>query len=344
MVARGFDRPNLRLCAETFLDEDSKREAVQLWAAGAVKPGIIYAATRSDSEWYAETLAELGLRASAYHAGLPGAERDSVQAAFMADELDVVVATTAFGMGIDKPNVRFVLHASVAESLDSYYQEIGRAGRDGEPAEAMLAYRPEDLGLRRFFAAGTPDHIVLQRVATLLRLAGHPVTGVELAEAARLSRTRLTGVLNLLEEVGALDTGADGRLSAPPNGPEPAAAADAAVELAEGRQRVERSRIEMIRGYAETTGCRRQYLLGYFGEELPAPCGNCDICAAGLAIEQPSGDESSYPLNSRVAHREWGEGTVLRQDGDRIVVLFDEVGYRTLLLEAVAAAGVLVAI
>ena len=99
----------------------------------------------------------------------------------MDDELDVVVATTAFGMGVDKPNVRWVVHAEISESLDSYYQEVGRAGRDGEPAEAMLFYRPEDLGLRRFFSGG--GQVDLAEIA-------HGLRGGRRTPAARSSRRR----------------------------------------------------------------------------------------------------------------------------------------------------------
>jgi ATP-dependent DNA helicase RecQ len=91
----------------------------------------------------------------------------------------------------------------------------------------------------------------------------------------------------------------------------------------------------MMRGYAETLGCRRQYLLGYFGEELVEPCGRCDSCVEGTAAEQPDSSQSPYPLNARVRHKEWGPGLVMRYEGDRIVVLFEEVGYKTLALEAV---------
>jgi ATP-dependent DNA helicase RecQ len=107
------------------------------------------------------------------------------------------------------------------------------------------------------------------------------------------------------------------------------------MESAEQHQRLVRSRLDMLRGYAETTGCRRQYLLGYFGEELDEPCGNCDTCAAGTASEQPDAATSPYALQSRVAHAAWGEGVVMRYEGDRIVVLFEDVGYRTLLLDTV---------
>ena len=109
--------------------------------AAGTPPGIVYVATRRAAEELAAELCEDGLRAASYHAGMRGGERDDVQERFMDDELDVVVATTAFGMGVDKPNVRWVVHAEISESLDSYYQEVGRAGRDGEPAEAVLFYR-----------------------------------------------------------------------------------------------------------------------------------------------------------------------------------------------------------
>lgn len=117
-------------------------------------PGLIYVATRRETTVYAEELTERGWRAEAYHAGHNRAERDDVHARFLAGDLDVVVATTAFGMGSHKPNVRFVLHADIPESLDSYYQQIARAGRDGDPAVAVLHYRSEDLGLQRFFGGG----------------------------------------------------------------------------------------------------------------------------------------------------------------------------------------------
>jgi ATP-dependent DNA helicase RecQ len=100
----------------------------------------------------------------------------------------------------------------------------------------------------------------------------------------------------------------------------------------------------MMRGYADTTGCRRQFLLSYFGEARDEPCGNCDTCDAGTASEQPDAGSSPYPLQSSVSHKQWGMGVVMRYEGDRIVVLFEEVGYKTLLLEAVAARGLLEAV
>ena len=124
-----------------------------LLADPAARRGLVYVASRKDAERYADELAQLGTRVAAYHAGMKAAHRQRVHEEFLGDELDVVVATSAFGMGIDKPDVRFVVHAAAPESLDSYYQQIGRAGRDGEPAEITLFHHPEDLHLQRFLTA-----------------------------------------------------------------------------------------------------------------------------------------------------------------------------------------------
>ena len=340
-VVSGFDRPNLSLEVRSFRDDEQRREAVVMRAMGEAKPGLVYTATRKSAEQYAEALADLGIDAAAYHAGMRAADREDVHGRFTAGRLDVVVATTAFGMGIDKSDVRFVLHAEVADSLDSYYQEVGRAGRDGEPAVAALYYRQEDLGLRTFFASGSADTQGLRKVATLVQHASGPVQPTELAAEADLAPTRLAGLVNLLEQAGALEVHADGAIALAPEAPAPKQAAAIAADVAEGHRKVEKSRVEMMRAYAETSGCRRQLLLAYFGENLEEPCGNCDTCAAGTAEEQADVADSPYALQSKVAHAQWGTGVVMRYEGDRIVVLFEDVGYRTLSLEAVAARGLL---
>ncbi|MGZ4171714.1 MAG: RecQ family ATP-dependent DNA helicase, partial [Solirubrobacteraceae bacterium] len=262
VVVQGFNRPNIELHVERFLDDAAKREAVVLRAAGEAKPGIVYAATRKDAERYAEELAGIGLRAAPYHAGLARRRRDETHQRFRAGELDVISATVAFGMGIDKPDVRFVLHAQVADSPDSYYQEIGRAGRDGQPAVAVLFYRPEDLGLRRFFASGLPRPQELERVARLTRMHDGALPLSALKEASRLGATKLSALVNLLAQAGALTVNPAGELECPDDAPDPAAAAARAVEVAEARRRLERSRVDMMRLYAETAGCRRGFLLG----------------------------------------------------------------------------------
>ncbi len=140
VLVRGFDRPNISLDVVRHQEDKGKRKAVLAHVAGLARDGhgLLYAATRKDTEKYAEKLAAEGLRTEAYHAGRSAGDRERIHEQFLDDALDVVVATTAFGMGIDKPIVRFVVHADIPESLDAYYQEIGRAGRDGQPAAAVL--------------------------------------------------------------------------------------------------------------------------------------------------------------------------------------------------------------
>ena len=346
VLVHGFDRANIRLDVLRHLQDKDKHRAVVEQVAELKGPGLLYAATRRDTETYAAELTERGLRAEAYHAGRKQSERDQVHEQFLDDELDVVVATTAFGMGIDKPNVRFVIHADIPESLDAYYQEIGRSGRDGEPAAAVLHYRPEDLGLRKFFGTHTPDEEALLAVLTALRAASGPVAKKVLAEQTGFSPRKLTGLLNELEETRYVKAGKRGvRIDAGAKLPR---VVERAVELAEARQRVDRSRIEMMRGYAETDGCRRQFLLGYFGEDLPEPCGNCDNCADGSAYEEDYDDGAAaaaggepFPLQAAVVHKEWGPGLVMRHEEDVITVLFEQEGYKTLSRKAVTENGLL---
>ncbi len=157
LVVTGFERDNIALRVKRVASEAEQEEAVLRLVAGADGSGIVYCRTRRSAEEYADARGALGLRTAVYHAGLPKKRRDETHQAFLADELDVIVATSAFGMGIDKPDIRFVVHAQVPESPDTYYQEVGRAGRDGEPATGTLVYRSEDLSLGKFFSGGVPD-------------------------------------------------------------------------------------------------------------------------------------------------------------------------------------------
>ncbi|WP_116451980.1 RecQ family ATP-dependent DNA helicase [Blastococcus litoris] len=349
VVVAGFDRPEIRLEVDHHADARGKELGVLdrvLTEIGEGRgPGIVYSATRRGTEEIAGELVERGLRARHYHAGLNKGDREDTQRAWMDDELDVVVATTAFGMGIDKPDTRFVIHAEPADSVDSYYQEIGRAGRDGRPALAVLVYRQEDLGIRRFFAAGAPAEEELQQVAGLVQAAA--AAGIEdgvdvkdLREETGRAATPLARDLNLLEQVSAVVLDEDGAAHPAAGAPAPGEAAAAARELAEHHERVDQSRVEMMRGYAETTDCRRQFLLGYFGEQLDEPCGNCDSdTCSGTAEERAAAVEARahtpFPVETPVEHTEWGAGVVMRVEDDRITVLFDEVGYKTLGLAAV---------
>ncbi|WP_279782246.1 RecQ family ATP-dependent DNA helicase [Sphaerisporangium sp. TRM90804] len=345
VVVRGFDRPNIDLQVRRFVDKEDKRRALIADAASREGLGLVYVATRRATEEYAAALRDAGKRAEAYHAGMKAADRHRVHELFREGGLDVVVATSAFGMGIDKQDVRHVLHSDPPESLDSYYQEIGRAGRDQEPATAVLFYRPEDLGIRRFFAGGRADEELLLRVATLVGEHGGTVPARELRDLLGIGSSKLTGVVNLLERVGAVTVTDRGDLRAVTAGPSPQEASAEAVGLDETRRRVDESRIDMMRAYAETTGCRRRMLLEYFGEPHERACGNCDTCRSGAAEEKLPDEKAGdgpFPLHAGVRHTEWGEGVVMSREPDRVTVLFEEVGYKTLSLEAVERDDLLV--
>jgi ATP-dependent DNA helicase RecQ len=334
-----FDRPNLHLAVERFTDDPDKRHSVitrvrALSADPATRRGLVYVASRKDAESYADELARCGVRVAAYHAGMKAVDRERVHEQFLADELDVVVATSAFGMGIDKPDVRFVVHASVPESLDSYYQQIGRAGRDSQPAEITLFYRPEDLSLQTFLTASKAPEETLSEVVHALQKHDQPIRPAQLKGQVNASAAKRTTAVNLLEQAGVVGTTSDGQLQYIDPDLPAGQAMERAVDAAATHQRLLQSRIEMMRGYAETTRCRRQYLLGYFGEQLAHPCGHCDTCEAGTAEEQPARD-NEFPPGSSVRHVEWGHGVVMSIEQDRLTVLFDDVGYKTLSLPAV---------
>jgi ATP-dependent DNA helicase RecQ len=263
-------------------------------------------------------------------------------------------------MGVDKPNIRFVHHFDISETLDSYYQEIGRAGRDREPATACLFYRAEDLGLRRFQAtpAAVSQGDVLRVIRVLRRTVG-PIARPELARGARLSQRRLEAVVQPLEDMNLLGMTPAGEvqgLGARDEQEEPdwLAAATEVIARHDRRQRIEQSRVTMVRGYAELQTCRREYLLNYRGEVFHAPCGACDndisgrtaaatTAATASAVAQNGTGSASlnFTLEDAVRHTRWGTGRIVRVEADRIVVLFDDVGYRTLATAAVVEQGLL---
>ncbi|GGE93395.1 RecQ family ATP-dependent DNA helicase [Mycetocola zhadangensis] len=343
-LTRGFDRPNLVLQVTRHIEENDKERAVLEQVLELPKPGLLYVATRADTERFAAALADRGLRAAGYHGGLRAADRRSVHDDFSSDRLDVVVATSAFGMGIDKANVRFVVHAAVPESVDAYYQEIGRAGRDGEPATAALHYRSEDLGLRKFFATRRPDDEALRRAYNVIARSKEPVSSAQLARDIDSSTRTATGLVNALADAGMVRS--DRRGSRATGTATARKAAAAAVEGIEERERIEASRLDMMRGYAETTECRRLFLLGYFGEQHFEPCDNCDVCSRAEGArtapleDEPGSDapeqDGPFAPQASVTHKEWGAGTVMRVEADRVTVFFEHEGYKVLSLELVA--------
>ncbi|MEV8506071.1 RecQ family ATP-dependent DNA helicase [Actinoplanes sp. NPDC051475] len=338
----GLDRSNLFLEVAYCPDEDYRWRRLTALLDEAPRPGIVYVATRRAAEELAERLTQAGYAAEFYHGGMAGGARERRHEDFTADKIEIMVATSAFGMGIDKPNIRWVAHVALPDSPDSYFQEIGRMGRDGEPGRALLLWRAEDEAIQRFFSGGSPDVAELRELAAALR-AG-PSTKTALKEKTGLGPRKLGQFLSLLEQVGAATAGQGNKWTVPVFAPLPAAAAEAAVAAYERQQVVQRSRTDMMRGFAETRACRTQTLLAYFGEDVKKQCGHCDNCVEGVAdeVEEATGDEL-FPVHSTVRHPEWGPGMVMGYEEDRVTVLFEEVGYKTLSVPVVEENALLVA-
>jgi ATP-dependent DNA helicase RecQ len=339
LVTGALDRPNLFLTAAHCPSEEIRWQRLLSVLGTLSGTGIVYTPTRRATEELAERLTSAGYPARAYHGGLAAGERTRLHEDFLDDKVPVMVATSAFGMGIDKPDIRWVIHMALPDSPDSYLQEIGRAGRDGQPAQVVLLYRPEDVALQRYFAGGAPEVSELTALAATLREG--PASRTALEKRTGLGTRKLPQLLSLLERVGAAETVHRGQWATPRYAPTPAEAAKLAVAEAQRHQRLQGSRIEMMRTVAETSGCRGQALLSCFGEHLDHPCGHCDQCAAGEGESAPV--KGPFPVHSTVRHATWGEGMVLRYEDDRMVVLFDDVGYKTLSVEVVQRQKLLVA-
>jgi ATP-dependent DNA helicase RecQ len=360
VIVQGFNRPNIWLGVKTFPSEREKTEALLQQVQEAEKPGIVYVATRKHAEEIAAALDERGVDCSFYHGGMRAKERDEIQDAFMNDRVPIMVATSAFGMGVDKPNVRFVFHYDVSESIDAYYQEIGRGGRDGKPARAVLFYRPEDLSLQRFFAgAGKLRKDQVEQVASAIEGNDEPLDLEEVKERTGLSEAKVTKAVNRLEEVGALEIHPDGDVSATPAAEEVEKVAEQATKEQEKRHDFEMLRLEKMRLYAELLDCRREYLLNYFGEKTEKRCGHCDSCESQAQADRPPSPENAstampnkentrkkrtrvvdeedqpFPPKTRVEHKEWGRGVVEDYDGDKVEIVFDSVGAKILSVRTV---------
>jgi ATP-dependent DNA helicase RecQ len=289
-VTTGFDRPNLSFTVVPCRGAADKRARL----AGALaeddaRPAIVYAGTRAETEDLADALAgALGIEVLAYHAGLGRQERADGQRRFMMGEVDVVVATNAFGMGVDKADVRTVAHATVPGSVEAYYQEAGRAGRDGRPARALLFAESRDKGLHVFFIQRAEvDDAAMSAVANAL--LGAAVDGrydVSVAAAGDPEPERVRAIAGHLARAGVIRPAPApldrlrGRVMAPFDGRARATCRSSAGDAQRARWRQYRS----VWAFVEGSECRRVAILRHFGDPAaPAPTvACCDVCAAEL--------------------------------------------------------------
>ena len=300
-VATGFDRPNLSFGVARPAPHEKRVLTVEALREEDALPAIVYAGTRAGAEAIAgELSAALGEEALAYHAGLDRGLRAEAQRRFLSDDVRVVVATNAFGMGIDKPNVRTVLHASVPASLEAYYQEAGRAGRDGAPARALLLAENRDKALHVHFIKR--DELGAELPAALAdRLAavadGEGRYSLEIAALGRhlgLDHDRLRALLGHLARAGvaapspAAPDRFEGRLAGPFDRRAAALCRSSMEEAARARWRQYRD----IWAYVELHGCRRRAILRHFGDgSKPVATGACcDVCEPALVPAAPPPD------------------------------------------------------
>jgi len=280
IVATSVVRPNLRYDVEEVANaEDRVRILVDRLRGLDGAPAIVYARSRRSTEELARVLRGHGFRAEHYHAGLEAEERTRVQDDFVAGRAQAVVATTAFGMGIDKANVRLVCLVNLPGSLEEYVQMVGRAGRDGVPSDTLLLASPSDAtALRRFAVSDVPAASELRAVYRTLRESGGAVDPHELAAAAPERDPRV--LVGMLEQAELVSRGYDeGRRMRIELLPAPEDAGDRVEALLMRAELLAESRADRIVGFAESRICRHAQVAEHFGEAFAAPCGSCDVCA-----------------------------------------------------------------
>jgi ATP-dependent DNA helicase RecQ len=316
-VTTGFDRPNLAFAVARPAPHEKRAMVVAALRREGALPAIVYAGTRAGSEELAEELTrELGEEALPYHAGLDRERRAAVQRRFLSDDIRVVVATNAFGMGVDKPNVRTVLHSSVPASLEAYYQEAGRAGRDGAPARALLLAENRDKALHvHFIRRDELNEDQPEKLAAVLERDAHSdgalpglseprydMDAYGLADAAGCRRDHVAALVGHLSRAGVVIPSpappdrVAGRLAKPVGPRERGLCRSSIADAARARWRQYRE----IWAYVEGEGCRRRAVLQHFGDNAepavapgpdgePLPC--CDACGgADLLPELPRVD------------------------------------------------------
>jgi ATP-dependent DNA helicase RecQ len=295
-VIGNFDRPNLHFAVKHTSDSFEKDQL--LLRSVREQPGstIVYTSSRKECERVADFLKRQKISANFYHAGLQSDKRDAVQHDFESEKHQVIVCTVAFGMGIDKANIRQVIHYNLPSSIESYYQEAGRAGRDGEPATCTLLFQSKDIHTQRWLMERNyPSGKDVQQIYLSLYADRSKAQRVmEIADATSLDPAAINSALDLLKQQSLVEGTIDGEYfrlagdaSAPP--------INMTAMLA--RKSRDEARLDQIVKYAGNRQCRRSHILNYFGQQLEQTCSGCDVCSPAKAA-------SSVVINQSVSDME----------------------------------------
>lgn len=346
VVNTGANRENLIFEVRRTPTETLKREALLRTLQEIDGPTIVYVATVRAAEELCHWLIEHGVAAAAhYHGELKPAERRDTQAGFMDNRYRAVVATKAFGLGIDKPDIRLVLHYHFPDSPETYYQEAGRGGRDGRPARAVLLYRLEDRRIQTYFLGGKfPRREESSRVYGALSAAStvdsRGTTLRDMVARTGLSERRVKVIVAQLERTGILERRA--RRLRQRRAFRDTAELERFLHEYENRYTAERQRLEAMMRYAQSTLCRMRYLRNYLGDTTDEDCGRCDNCRhraarahrprrTRLPAERAVQQATRFVKGQRVRHTRFGEGEVLEGGGDRFTVDFPRAGVKRVL-------------
>jgi len=320
----GLNRPNLRYHVIKASSERKKQALLLRLIEKQAGCGIIYAATVKTVDALADFLWSQGVECGRYHGRMRAKDRERVQSAFMEEsEPRLMVATNAFGLGVDKQDLRFVIHYNFPGSLESYYQEAGRAGRDGIPADCVLLYQPEDKRIQSFFLGGrypTPEqtravaealvHVTQGRVATPTQATGddHDDADVfvpvkDIAERADAPAKKARVVLSFLKEVGFAAEAPGARFA--PLATEPPSIEDLARAASryEQKRAQDRARLAAMLRYSQSHLCRTRLLVTYFGYTDHPACGTCDNCVRAAKTAPPSARELENVAATLAARR-----------------------------------------